>query len=67
MTNREYLLKTAVYDALIQMNERLNDMNHLSRAYCILDLLDVPSDYCNVQKSCKDCIAAWLNTERKEI
>ena len=58
--NREKLMEQSLYDLLCKMNERLNDMNHESRAYCILDLLDASFD-CKDSTKCEDCIQAWMN------
>lgn len=69
MKNRDWFLKTATIDRLMQMNKRLRDTN---TGVCILTCLmsqDEALDYCsnhcvNGRRVCFQCIQDFLNKER---
>lgn len=65
MTNREYLLKTAEFDVLVQMNKGLERVSQ-DDAACIMDCFMNEKELAKRCKAqCEKCIAAWLNEERK--
>jgi hypothetical protein len=65
MTNREKLLKTNEYDALLKMQENLNAANVRGDTPCIMDVLGVADSYERHlrQDNCEECIQKWLNEE----
>ena len=67
MTNRERLLKTNMYDLLMNMNKNLGPTVPGYGGRCIMDALigddQKVADRCLGTNRCDECIQAYLNEE----
>ena len=63
MKNRDWLLKTAAVDVLTEINKPMLAY----QCNCIMDALaDEGCERCRKHEGkCRDCIAAWLDEERR--
>lgn len=58
-TNRDILLSTNLYDALLKAHRTLAQRN----TTCILEALDEGLVCCGKDDGCDNCIQRWLNQE----
>lgn len=61
MKNRDWFLKTATIDRLMEMND--NFVKSGGNPFCIMKCLE-PERACRYY-SCYECLCSWLNEERK--
>lgn len=60
MKNREWLREQSEYDLLTEMNATFT----YGEPHCILELIEGKHLICKCN-SCNECIAEWLNEERR--
>lgn len=76
MTNREKLIKTAVFDVLNELNKNLATLHSKDKMPCIVyalifsnykeyEMYDIDELRCSKYETCEECIYQWLNEEER--